>query len=406
MASVYGQTVGGLLADAGRNVLQFVTDNPLDSAAIATAPIPVAGDVVGLLADGYMFATEPESRTLTNLGLSVAGLAPAIPAASLARRVDIEGGLLSKTKYRKPIEEVENTFVPQEGALLPRQTVNPEQMQGGVLIPLVGDRTRAGGLLTKVDGVSLDTPVVMQGGMDYARSGAQAADNAAWASNRGVITGLQRQVDEMADRDTYLVYSAMGGRAGDASHHMADALVGQIKATGIPKATAKEFDADMKKLLPDFPGVGNDKLGDYLSNLSMEKRKLFIELAAQSKYVNKGFPDPMATRLAITDPELVEVASGMSGQMIAKGIPGASIIETPAYVHRSYPIAMQGEYMGGLLDAVPRQVMFPDFDAARRAAGKTEGTDHRAISMSKVFQEADQKWLDGVMGYLERKYDK
>lgn len=381
--------------------------NPLDSAAIATAPVPVVGDIVGLLADGYMYVTDPESRTLANAGLSAAGLIPGIPAASLARQVDIAGAAMSKNKYRKPVEEVQNTFVPTEGALLPRQTVNPEAMQGGVLVPLIGDRTRAGGLITEIDGTKLNAEdyINAQGGPAYARSLAQMQDGAAWASDKSVISRIQKTVDEQGDNDVFLVYSAMGGRSGDASNHMSDAIMAQIKATGVSKKTAKDFDKELRKQLKDWPGINSKDATEYLRGLTQGDRKKFVELAAQGRYIEGGFPDDMATRLAISEPDLVGIPTGMSGQMIAKAQPGAGLLEAPSFVHHTYPVAMKGEYMGGLLDGVPRQVMFPEFDKMRRAADASPSLDHRAFAMNKVTQKADQEWLDGVMNYLENKYE-
>ena len=46
--------------------------------------------------------------------------------------------------------------------------------------------------------------------------------------------------------------------------------------------------------------------------------------------------------------------------------------------------------------------MFPDFYKRRRAAGAPAGADDRSFSISKVSQNADQQWLDGIMEYLAR----
>jgi hypothetical protein len=51
----------------------------LDNAALATAPIPIVGDVLGLGADAHRFATDPESRTWGNAGLAALGLLPFVP---------------------------------------------------------------------------------------------------------------------------------------------------------------------------------------------------------------------------------------------------------------------------------------------------------------------------------------
>ena len=50
---------------------------------------------------------------------------------------------------------------------------------------------------------------------------------------------------------------------------------------------------------------------------------------------------------------------------------------------------------------VPREVMFPDFYAARRAAGTPAYRDDRAFMLTTPYQVADQKCLDGVMKYYE-----
>ena len=57
------------MADAAGQAINYVQENPLQGAAIATTPVPVVGDVMGLLADADMYANDPESRNLLNYGL-------------------------------------------------------------------------------------------------------------------------------------------------------------------------------------------------------------------------------------------------------------------------------------------------------------------------------------------------
>ncbi len=52
----------------------------LDGAAIATSPVPILGDVLGLGADLNRYKNEPESRTAGNFALSGLGLLPFVPA--------------------------------------------------------------------------------------------------------------------------------------------------------------------------------------------------------------------------------------------------------------------------------------------------------------------------------------
>jgi hypothetical protein len=59
----------------------------LDSAALGTAPVPIVGDVLGLLADGKRLRDNPEERTLGNYGLSALGLLPFVPAMGTIKSV-------------------------------------------------------------------------------------------------------------------------------------------------------------------------------------------------------------------------------------------------------------------------------------------------------------------------------
>lgn len=52
----------------------------LDTAALVTAPVPLVGDAVGLGADAYRLAKNPEERTPLNFGLAALGALPFVPA--------------------------------------------------------------------------------------------------------------------------------------------------------------------------------------------------------------------------------------------------------------------------------------------------------------------------------------
>lgn len=76
------QSLSGVMAkiaEVGGDVWDNM--NYLDRAALVTAPVPVVGDVTGLIADAYMYATKPEERTALNYSLTGAGLAGGLPAS-------------------------------------------------------------------------------------------------------------------------------------------------------------------------------------------------------------------------------------------------------------------------------------------------------------------------------------
>ena len=310
---------------------------------------------------------------------------------------------LSKTKHAVPVEEMRATRT-SVGDMLPRNTISPESLQGSILIPAVGDRTQAGGLLTHINDASLAKPVTLEGGPDFMRASAnQSSDGSVWASDKPVIGRLANYTRELGQTGNplNLVYSAMGARSGDASHMMADALLQQMPGAQVTKKAAKEFDSSLRKQLPDWPGVNSPEARAYLINTTMDKRKQFVELFSLAEHQAKGFPDVASTRFAITDPAFVGQPTGVSGHSIARLDPAGKVIPNPQVPHTTYSTQLGGQgYLGGMEKPIPREVMFPDFYAARRAANQPKLADDRSFSMSNVSQQANQQWVDTVSNYL------
>lgn len=88
----------GLLATGGATFIPPGSGPPvnqglLDAAALASAPIPVAGDAMGLLADASRFVREPESRTIAGGLLAGAGLLPFVPSMGIIRGLKSGGDI-------------------------------------------------------------------------------------------------------------------------------------------------------------------------------------------------------------------------------------------------------------------------------------------------------------------------
>lgn len=317
----------------------------------------------------------------------------------------IHGGEITKTVPLVHPSEMSARIIP-TGDLLPRNIVSPEDLQGSILVPAIGDRTRAGGLLTHINEAQLANPVVLQGGPDFMRGGAAQIDDVNWASGPSQIATLAEQAQELAPagRDINFVYTAGGGRNADFSHHMSDAVLEQIPAAKITKTNKRRFDRVIKKIDPNWPGIDDPGVGQYLQSASGDTRKIFLETAALKRWQDAGFPDFPSTRFAITEPELLGVPSGSSGYAISRMDPTGRVVTDPKIPHQTYPVQLGGRgYVGGLLDPVPREVMFPDFYAARRAAGTPpQADDYSFLRSGNISQSADQQWLDNVMQYLER----
>jgi hypothetical protein len=308
----------------------------------------------------------------------------------------IGGGL----KLDRPVSEMSATRVPVKD-MPPRVMISPEILQGGKVIPAVGDRTAAGSLLTKVDETPLSSPVLLEGGPDFMRT--HLADKAAWASDKGVITRLSRQIQDASKSgdDVFMAYSPMGHTAGDFSTMMSDTLLSQLPNKKILKKDLREFNKEVREVRPDFLGIDHPEVRDQLLR-DGQLRIAVVDRMGLAKYQEMGFPSVPSSRAAILEPDLMEVPLNASGFAIAKMDPSGKVLSSPRNPHTTYNTQLGGEYVGGFDVPIPRELMFRDFFGSRRAQGAPTSGDNRAFMLSNVTQNADQQWLDGVMTYAEK----
>jgi hypothetical protein len=345
-------------------------------------------------------------------GIGASRVAPA-PAGSLGMNVIgpkkqalIDAGFYHPIgggkKLPMPVGDMKFTAV-ENVPKVDQRVISPESMQGGTLVPAIGDRTAAGAMLYDVGGHPLTSPVQLEGGADFMRT--HAPYGSAWASDKGVITALSKKVREAGERgDVYMPHVAMSHTSGDFSKMMSDALLEQMKSSTISKTAKLEFDRNMRRVRPEWKGIDHPKALDQL-NSNGAVRTAFVAEANLDQFANRGFPNVAQTRVAITDPNLMNVPMHSSGYTVAKMNPEGLVISNPVAPHSTYSTQLGGQYAGGFAQPVPRDIMFPDFYSGRRAMSGDPAGDVRSFQLSNPIQKADQKWLDGVMKYLEEAKD-
>lgn len=312
---------------------------------------------------------------------------------------------ISKVKLPKPIDEMSAVHVP-TGEVAER-VIAPSTLQGGRLLPLIGDRTGASTRLTQVNGYKLENPVEMQGGHSF--MAANADKGAAWASGLPIARRLGNVVRrEAGDDPLYGVYTAMGERPGDFSHHVSDTLAEMYQHVKVPKAARASFDMEMRAIAPDWPGINSQKLRPYLAAAPGELRSQFAKLMDTAKYQSQGFPSVAEARFATTDPRLLNEQTGAAGLSVARMDPSGKTFQTPGQ-HLTYDTNVGGQYVGGFGTSIPKEVMFPDIvnplEKYRAALpGYKPTVDYLMQRTPKglpLVQKADQKWVDTVSKHLE-----
>lgn len=382
-----------------------VPETPADVALMATGPVGryagrTAGKVAGGIAGGLL-GYEADDAEAGVLGAGRKG------GRNIVQRAGTYWHGISKNRLPIPLEEMSATRTP-KGDLQPFREIDPAQLQGGVLIPAIGDRTAAGSMLTHINEKPLAYPVDKQGGADFMRSAAASSpDQAAWASEKPVVRRLANMAAEAGQqgRDPYLVYTAMSNRAGDYSHMTTDALLAQMPYAKITKKAKREFDATMRGHDPNWPGIDDPNLRDFLLKSGSTRTRMAEEMATAARQA-QNFPDVASARFAVTEPTLLNAQPGASGYAVSKLDPAGRVIDAPVVPHTTYRTQLGGDgYMGGLLDMVPRDVMWPTWH--KEMALKNPEIFNNSAKLDYAFtrampkQIADQEWLDGVMRRLE-----
>lgn len=308
----------------------------------------------------------------------------------------------AKVRSKVPPERVQADRVATAN-MAPRRTISPEALEGSMVIPLNGDKSIAGQSLTAVNGVPLADAVELYGGPRYMDHQAAMGGRGVWASGKGVVKTLNNRIAEGLNDglDVYGVYSAMGPTSADQTTMMADALLAQMPGAKVTKRNARAFDEAMQGLVPDWAGIMSPQAAEQLRNASGGTRKQFAELMDAARWRDAGFPDVGSTRVAITEPDLLHAPIGSAGYTIGKFDPAEVFKHEPDVPHPTYPAQMRGDVVGGFEEMVPRDLLFPDFYAARRAAGAPVNADARAFDMVKPAQVMTPEVVDRLMGYLE-----
>lgn len=413
------QSLGGLLGGGrkGRERARKVT-------SIGEA-LPVTGDaaLIGDAINAYERGQNLEGGLLTAL---------AVPSS-----LPVVGGLISKAGrpvVRSIVRKLDAPFsnykihpdvateldrgltVRQTNRYKPSKMISPEDLQGGYVLNLVGDRTNVGEI-TKLGGRLLNDPIPLDGGMGYMRG----KGTGAWASEGNVIKSLSEKVKDADGVPVHGLYVAMSGTGSDFANMTRDVAMRNFEPSMLLKKDIKDFNKRFKSakaykktnkktgklesVTDDFPGIESPKLDTWLDK-SGTRRGAFFDFMDKREWLEKGFPDVTAARHAIQDPKLRKLPAGTEsygGQSVALLNPTGLMTPTKELKmpHNTYPVDLAGTYKGGFERGVPKSVLFPEWYQGRRAGGKSLSSDNRAFMLSQFLQKTDQEWVDNVMKNLE-----
>ena len=287
--------------------------------------------------------------------------------------------------------------------------VTPEDMFGNTLVPVFGDKTVTGRNIDTIQGIDLPTSQLSAGGARFIQQ--QQDTPLAYASMETAAARKQGNFDYAADEtnnpNVLGVYTASADPAYNFTNPTAGSLFQMTQSLNLPKNAKKIFDDEVRLTSPEWVGLDSplayDQLmgtGEFNMKGAGALRIEFVNAMDKAKFRDIGFPLRSDVINVIAEPGLANVNRGDSGF----GILGADIggETAPFSAHPAYSHSIPGSYFGRTAESVPAKVMFPDAFQWMENQGRSPNAQLGSLMMDpKLYQPANQKWLDNYNSYLE-----
>ena len=306
------------------------------------------------------------------------------------------------SKYKTPKDPLETEVVAEPYAVMPTdRRFDTSRLENARVVSLLADKSRAGDRLRSIDGFPMD--VYTQGGPMHAALQEALGGSSAFANTGGGLTSLRKQIAAGLEegRPVFGVTTTMGPSSLNQTVDMVDILHQMAQTSPISKSDLADFNEKARSLLPGYAGLLDEDAVRQLQGATQGQRKAFVKLMDNADALARGLPNVPAARFGLTDPNLVDVPSGVSGYSFVELGPESLQKLDSSIKNRSYVEDLTGKF-GGRGPLVPFSTMFSDFIKERRAAGLPAGSDLRSLEFQKPVQDMTPEVYDRLMRYLSK----
>jgi hypothetical protein len=306
------------------------------------------------------------------------------------------------SKYKTPKDPLETEVVAEPYAVMPTdRRFDTSRLENARVVSLLADKSRAGDRLRSIDGFPMD--VYTQGGPMHAALQEALGGSSAFANTGGGLTSLRKLIATGLEegRPVFGVTTTMGPESLNQTVDMVDILHQMAQTSPISKSDLADFNEKARSLLPGYAGLLDEDAVRQLQGATQGQRKAFVKLMDNADALARGLPNVPAARFGLTDPNLIDVPSGVSGYSFVELGPESLQKLDSSIKNRSYVEDLTGKFAGrGPL--VPFDTMFSDFIKERRGAGLPAGSDLRSLEFRKPSQDMTPEAYDRLMRYLSK----
>ena len=273
-------------------------------------------------------------------------------------------------------------------------TISLADLEGKPFITSMSDRTAAGGQLTGINNIPLNTPIDYLGGQDYMFNN----PGKVWASAEQPVKQIMKSAEIIKDvtkQNPLYIPWRMAPTGGDFAHMTGETMLGYAD-TVMGKGAKNKVNREIKKLIPDWAGLGTPQgIAQYRSAPDTTRKALKNMMDVEFR--DMGGLNIGEARLAVTDPKQYTAQEG-GIQNIGEIFAGQPMVMQSGHV--SYPRGVPGQGLG--VAAEDRNIfeLLPEVVKQRGIADPTKPSqqDLRALQMKPYAGIIDAQLLK-ALGY-------
>jgi len=244
--------------------------------------------------------------------------------------------------------------------------INLADYEGYPFLTSMADRAAAGDVILDINGVPIN--VSRRGGQNYMLD--PESGEFVWASDEDVV--LKSKGGELSDtsffktakdlkekygKDPLIVPWTMAPTGIDFSTQIGETMLSYAR-NSISRGDLASLDKDVKKIIPDWPGIDNPEWVASFRNTTGNQRKA-VENLLDRNYVDKGGITSGIARYANIDSDL---RMARDGQLVNAGIvdTGRYPLTDSILVHPTYNTGLYGEGLGRIAGDIQVFELLPD----------------------------------------------
>lgn len=389
----------------------------LGGMALATAPIPVIGELAGAVSDAAMYAAYPEERTMVNYLLSGVGVLPWVTGAAGAKairdaakvrqvgagpipQVTRDSPILSRVGDANSVNSLAVEF--SEPALRQVPIARAEDLIDRGYYTGITDTSRSGlDVVKSVDGVPVSSE--MRGGTFWGFQDEQLGRGHAFSSAETAVAGqlnraeLALEKSPRKDGAVFVPHGMIPGSSSDFATQSADIAVPYAQQV-LSSADKQALDLRIRngkgkkyEAIPDWPGIDNAS-PQYLKAIGGRRKDV---LYALDEFRDAGALSISQIRAIVTDPQQMDAPWGaansfylMNPEFYAKGKKAFGESSHPAYAAAKF-----GRPLGASSEGF--NILNLDPSIGTKQAGEVNFYDEMARRADIAKQNLDAALLSG-----------